>query len=149
MNSRNHIMQGAIGSWMYTDVAGIDQQPGSAGYASLLLWPRVTTHEALPTAAGTLLTVRGPVVVRWENSTTAFSLAAEVPTNAVAEVRLPFPAGAALAALVATEGGAEVFAGGAYKPGVPGVTGAAVDAASGTLSVKVGAGAYAFALSGW
>jgi hypothetical protein len=142
-------MQGAIGAWLYTDVAGISQQPASAGYASLLLWPRVTTHEALPSAAGTLLTVRGPVAVRWENNSASFTLAAEVPANAVAEVRLPFPAGAAAGALAASEGGVGFFAGGAYKPGVPGITGAAVDAATGTLRVTVGSGAYAFALSGW
>ena len=130
-------------------MAGIAQQPTSAGYASLLLWPRVTNHEALPAAAGELLTVRGLVTVRWENNTAAFALAAEVPANAVAEVRLPFPVGTAADALVATEGGVVVYAGGSFKPSVPGVTGAAVDAATGTLRVSVGSGSYAFELSGW
>jgi len=142
MNSRNHIMQGAIGVWLYADVLGIAQQPGTVGFGELLLWPRVTVHENLPSASGSFDSIHGRVELAWSNATSYFTLAATVPTNAVAEVRIPFPAGAAVAA---SEGGVPFFAAGAYKPGVPGITGAAVDAASGTLAVNVGAGAYDFA----
>ena len=246
MNSRAHIMQGSVGAWLYTDVAGIDQQPASAGYESLLLWPRATTHPNLTSASGSFQSIRGAVAVDWAAAPSAFSLRATVPANAVAEVRLPFPRGTAPGALLATEGappqtcaakapentsvrfacpggatvsgvafasfgtpsgacgafavgacnaanstavvaaacvglgactipvtnaefGADpcngtvkwfsgavactgaggsgvVFANGTYVPGVPGVTGARVDAESSTLSVSVGSGNYALAL---
>ena len=104
MNSRNHIMEGAIGAWLYSDVAGIAQQPGTAGYASLLLWPRATTHEALPYASGSYESIRGTVAVEWRVSAKAFAVTATVPTNTVAETRLTFPAGTSAAALVGAEG---------------------------------------------
>lgn len=245
MNSRAHIMQGSVGAWLYTDIAGIAQAPGSAGYESLLLWPRATTHPNLTAASGSFASIRGPIAVDWSASPSAFSLRATVPANTAAEVRLPFPAGTPLAALLATDGvapqtcaaavpeGADavfscdagatilnvsfasfgtptgtcatgfkagacnaassravvaaacvglgscsvtvgdaafgdpcngqvkvfsgaivcsgggagvVFANGSYVPGVPGVTGASVDAASSTLSVTTGSGDFAFML---
>ena len=103
MNSRAHIMQGSVGAWLYTEVAGISQAPGTAGHASLLLWPRATTHPNLTQASGSLQTIRGAVAVDWVAAPRAFSLRATVPANAAAEVRLPFPAGAA-GALLATDG---------------------------------------------
>ena len=88
--------------------------------------------------------MRGRVEVAWERAAAAFSLAATVPVNAVAEVRIPFAVGSA-ATLAAAEGNVTFFAAGAFVPGaVAGITAAAVDAASGTLAVSVGAGAYAF-----
>jgi hypothetical protein len=144
MNSRNHIMLGSIGAWLYTDVLGIDQATGSSGYTSLLLWPRVTVHEALPSASGSFDSVRGRIELAWANLTTSFTIDATVPTNVAAEVRLPFPAASA-ATLAATEGGRTFYSGGAYVSGVPGIVGASIDAASGTLAVRVGSGAFAFA----
>ena len=106
MNSRNHIMEGAIGAWLYTDVAGIAQQPGSGGYTNLLLWPRATTHASLPYASGSFESIRGTIAVDWRAANGSFSLAATVPVGAAAEARLTFPAGASPAALVAREGAA-------------------------------------------
>ena len=150
MNSRNHIMQGAIGAWLYTDVAGIAQQPGSAGYSSLLLWPRATTHERLPFASGSFESIRGTVAVEWAVAAKSFALNATVPATSVAEVRLTFPAGTPAAALVAAEGAAVFFKNGAFVPGaVAGVTGAAVNVNASALSVTTGSGVYVFSLSGW
>ncbi len=147
MNSRNHIMQGAIGAWLYTDVAGISQQPGSAGYSSILLAPKVTVHESLPYASGSLESIAGPISITWVNATATFSLKATIPCNTVAEVRVPFPASAASGSLVGTEGGVTFFTAGAYVPGVAGITGATV--LGDALSVSVGAGSYSFILKGW
>lgn len=104
MNSRNHIMQGAIGAWLYSDVAGIAQQPGTAGYSSLLIWPRATTHELLPFASGSFDSIRGTVAVEWQAAAKSFKATVTVPANTVAEVRLTFPAGTAASALVGVEG---------------------------------------------
>jgi hypothetical protein len=45
-----------------------------------------------------------------------------------------------------TGGAGVLFANGSFVPGVPGVVGATVDAASSTLSVTTGSGVYAFQL---
>jgi hypothetical protein len=104
MNSRNHIMQGSIGAWLYTDVGGIAQQPNTAGYESLLLWPRTTTHPSLPSASASFASIRGEIAVEWANSGSTFTLAATVPVNTLAEVRIPYPIGSQISSLVATEG---------------------------------------------
>jgi alpha-L-rhamnosidase len=149
MNSRNHIMQGAIGVWLYRDVAGIEQAEGSAGWSSIVIAPKVTVHEAVPSAAGWHNSIRGTIDVSWTNATTtSFLLDTTIPVNTQAEVRIPFAAGGSPSALVATEGGLTFFSGGAYKPGaVPGVTGAAVNTQGNYLSVMVGSGSYNFALN--
>lgn len=146
MNSRNHIMQGAVGAWLFTDVLGLSQVPGTFGYAHALIWPRVTVHPSLPSAQGAFDSIRGRFSIAWENATTSFTLTAAVPTNTLAEVRLPFPAAAA-ATLTATEGGATFFKAGAFVPGVAGITGAAVDAATSTLVIDAGSGTFAFAVT--
>jgi alpha-L-rhamnosidase len=104
MNSRAHIMQGSVGAWLYSDVVGIAQAPGTAGYTSLLLWPRATTHPNLTRASGSYESIRGTVAVDWAAEVGAFVLLATVPANAAAEVRLPFPPGTAAGALLATDG---------------------------------------------
>lgn len=146
-------MQGAIGAWLYTDVAGIAQQPGSAGYTDLLLWPRVTVHEDLPYASATFEAISGRISVAWANATTAFTLAATVPPGARAEVRLSAGPGAAAGALVGSEGGVVFFRNGALVPGaVAGIASAAVQSVGGgasVLAVHVASGSYAFNLTGW
>lgn len=102
--SHTHTPQGSVGAWLYTDVAGIAQAPGTSGYASLLLWPRATTHAALPYASGSFESIRGTVSTDWVAAASSFTLAVTVPANTVAEVRLPFPAAAAPASLVARDG---------------------------------------------
>ena len=145
MNSRNHIMQGSIGAWLWTDVAGISQQPGTGGWGQLLLWPRATAHADLPSAAGVYKSIRGTVALSWLNATSgAFQLNATVPPNTAAEVRLPFDG--APATLEGSEGGVAFFKNGAFIPNaVPGISGAYFSpSAPGTLSVAVGSGTYAF-----
>ena len=109
MNSRAHVMQASVGAWLYTDVAGIAQAPGSVGYASLLLWPRATTHAALPSASGALDTIRGSVGLQWEAGQSSFTATATVPVNTVAEVRLPYPAGTPPLSLTGSDGAPPVL----------------------------------------
>ena len=113
------------------------QPPHSPQHISL------TVHPSLPSAQGAFDSIRGRFSIARANATTAVTLAATVPANARAEVRLPFPAAAA-ATLAATEGGATIYKNGAYVPGVVGISGAAVDAATSTLVIDAGSGTYAF-----
>jgi hypothetical protein len=70
----------------------------------LILWPRATTHASLPFASGSFESIRGTVAVDWAAAAQSFSLQATVPANAVAEVRLPIPAGVAASSLRVTDG---------------------------------------------
>jgi hypothetical protein len=77
------------------------------------------------------------------------ALTATVPTNARATVRIPLPAATSPAAVTVREGGAVVWAAGAFVPGVPGVAGAAagaedLPAGAATIDVDVGSGTFAF-----
>ena len=74
----------------------------------------------------------------------AYSVGATVPVGARARVIVPTRGRGAAAATV-TEGGAVVWRGGAFVPGVPGIAGAAATA-SGDISFDVGSGVYEFEL---
>ena len=82
----------------------------------------------------------------------SLAVAVTVPANGRATVRLPFnAAGGGAANVTVTETGTgaalPVFVAGAYTPGVPGVYGAALSAATSTIDVEVGSGAFAFEAS--
>lgn len=152
--SFNHIMYGGFGGWLYTDIAGLGREPGSASWGALDLAPPQALPAALnlTSAAATLDTALGLAEVAWRSSgnasaggaaAAAFELQARVPVGGRARLRLPL--GAAGAASVSVrEGGAVVWAAGAYVPGVPGFRGASVG--EGYLSFEVGSGQYALAL---
>ena len=78
----------------------------------------------------------------------AFTFDVSVPANARATVLVPYGAGANATGVTVTEGAsaAPVWAGGAYVPGVAGVSGAADDAAAHAIAVRVGSGSYSFSL---
>lgn len=82
------------------------------------------------------------------NAAPNIQITATIPPNAAATVRVPFPAGTDLSRVNITEGGLPVWHGGAFVPGVPGVTGAAAvtsgDLPVGqvTVDITVGAGSY-------
>jgi len=87
------------------------------------------------------------VQVTCSAATTGLTLTATVPTNTVATVMLPFPIGTPAGNVTVTEGGTNVWAGGAYVPGVPGITGASIVASVPAVAVEVQSGIYAFSLS--
>ncbi|HEY0780640.1 MAG TPA: alpha-L-rhamnosidase C-terminal domain-containing protein, partial [Gemmatirosa sp.] len=129
MNSFNHYAYGAIGDWMYRTVAGLDGDPAAPGYKHILIHPH--PGGGLTSASATLTTPYGAAGSAWRFVGDSFELAARVPANARATVRLPF---AQLAEV--TEGGRPVA-------GAPGVTRAVQDGAA--VLVEVGSGHYAFA----
>lgn len=74
-----------------------------------------------------------------------FTLSATVPAGSTATAYVPV---ADASTAVITEGGAKVWASGAFVPGTPGVLGAApgVGAHNGTVAIAIGSGEYAFAI---
>jgi len=87
MNSFNHYSLGSIGEWLYRFVLGIDQEPGTAGFARPLLRP----HPGAPLtlARGSYQSVRGTISTSWEHSGDRFSYRVELPPNVTASVHVP------------------------------------------------------------
>lgn len=144
MNSRNHIMEGSIGAWLYTDVLGIKQAVGSSSFSDLIIAPAVTISPLLPSASGSYSSIRGTITVSWSNdtATNSFSLLASVPVNTQALLVVPTTA-VASPSVNATESGVPFFVNGAFLPGaVAGITSAAFSADTGGLTVQVASGLY-------
>ena len=87
MNSFNHYSLGSVGEWLYRYVLGIDQEPGTAGFRSLLLRPH--PGSPLSWARGSYRSVRGTIKTGWERSGGQFTFRVEVPPNVTASVHLP------------------------------------------------------------
>ncbi len=87
MNSFNHYAYGAIGDWMYREVAGIDIDPGAPGYRHVLIHPH---------PGGGLRHVRaahrspyGKIASEWTLDGNVFELRVTLPPNTTATVRIP------------------------------------------------------------
>jgi alpha-L-rhamnosidase len=87
MNSFNHYAYGAIGDWMYRVMAGLEVDEATPGYKHILIQPqpgggftRVRVSHQTP---------YGRASSGWEIKNGEFFLAAEIPPNTRATVRLP------------------------------------------------------------
>ncbi|URN04956.1 glycoside hydrolase family 78 protein [Actinomadura madurae] len=85
MNSFNHYAYGAVGEWMYENIAGI--AAAEPGYRRTVIRPRPggDVHRA----AATYDSVYGPVSSRWSLRGDRFALDVSVPVNTTAEVWVP------------------------------------------------------------
>lgn len=138
--SLNMKLLGSVDKFFYRDVAGI--RPLAPGFRRIAVAPRVI--GPVRHASAEIETVRGPAAVSWRlEDDGTLSLAADIPANATAEIRLP--AGRRSAVLV-TEGGRPVWRHGAYVRGAPGVTDARTEDDS--LVLEAGSGSYELALTG-
>ncbi|PWS31610.1 glycoside hydrolase family 78 protein [Pedobacter paludis] len=87
MNSFNHYAYGAIGDWMYKNIAGINPVSETPGYKAILISPKPGGN--LTSASGELETVYGTVKSSWTIKDGVFKLDVTVPANAKATVILP------------------------------------------------------------
>ncbi|WP_244154684.1 glycoside hydrolase family 78 protein [Pedobacter soli] len=87
MNSFNHYAYGAIGDWMYKNIAGINPVVAQPGYKAILIAPR--PGGKLTSASAELETVYGTVKSSWTLTDGVFKLDVVVPANATATVILP------------------------------------------------------------
>jgi len=87
MNSRNHIMFGSVGAWLYSDLAGILPN----GLGEIIIKPQMSSFLSGVTAQ--YHTLKGTIVVEWKTITVdsglAFSLSVSVPHNAMASLHIP------------------------------------------------------------
>jgi alpha-L-rhamnosidase len=142
MNSQDHAMFGSVGAWFYKVLAGIDQQPGTAGYAHLLIEPQVV--EDLHWASGSIHTMRGLVSSSWVHTPGQISLKVIVPVGSDATVILPTEL--QWTNISVRESGRPIWQAGRYLPGDPGVNSARQSRRG--IAVHVGSGDYSFVIAG-
>lgn len=87
MNSFNHYAFGAVGDWMYRNIAGIDLDPSVPGYKRARIAPHV--GAGLTSARASLATPYGRLATAWRIEGQQFLLDVTVPVNTTAEVTLP------------------------------------------------------------
>jgi len=63
MNSRNHIMFGAVGDWFYKALAGVEQAPGDYDFEQITITPGIVGN--LRGVQSSFLTSRGNISVEW------------------------------------------------------------------------------------
>jgi hypothetical protein len=85
MNSFNHYAYGAVGDWMYENIAGL--QAGLPGYKQSVIAPH--PGGGLTSAAGSLETSYGELSSSWQVTASGLKLEVSVPVNTTAEVRIP------------------------------------------------------------
>jgi alpha-L-rhamnosidase len=89
MNSFNHYAYGAIGDFMYRDVAGLDTDPFFPGYKKIKIMPHPGGNFSYVNAD--LKTDYGLVSSHWKINGHLFELDVEIPPNTSADVYLPAP----------------------------------------------------------
>lgn len=88
MNSFNHYAYGAIGEWMYRNVAGINTDEAAPGYKKIIIRPRA--GGGLTHASATLQTYYGKLSSEWKLQTDgSLVLDVEIPANTTAKIFIP------------------------------------------------------------
>ncbi|MEI7909693.1 MAG: family 78 glycoside hydrolase catalytic domain [Verrucomicrobiota bacterium] len=94
MNSFNHYSLGSCGEWLYSTVAGIDQDPSAPAYQKISIHPQPGTQ--LTSASGTLRSIHGPITTAWHQYPGGFTLDTSIPANTTAVVYVPVSDAAAV-----------------------------------------------------
>lgn len=87
MNSFNHYAYGAIGDWMYRQIAGIDTYEDAPGYKHIKIKPQ--TGGALTHASASLQTYYGVIRSGWKIDGDNIQVDVEIPANTKATIWLP------------------------------------------------------------
>ncbi len=87
MNSFNHYAYGAIGDWMYRNIAGIDTYEEGAGYKKIRIKPHPGGN--LNYANADLETGYGKLSIHWKIADGKFIMDIEIPVNTSASIYIP------------------------------------------------------------
>ena len=142
-SSRSHHYQTSIHTFLRKHVCGLDMPPGASAFSSVTVRPYAALPiaadlaAAVPLARITLAHHRGLIEVSWARQPAgSLQLNATLPSGTAGTVSVPKTFGAATAV---SEGGAAVWAAGAFVPGVSGVLSAVDDGDFVTFEVTSGA----------
>jgi alpha-L-rhamnosidase len=87
MNSFNHCAFGAVGEWIWRNVAGLNPDPQSPGYKHFVVRPR--PGGGLTCSKAAYDSVRGRIGSHWTLDGVRFTLHITVPPNTSATVIMP------------------------------------------------------------
>lgn len=87
MNSFNHYAYGAIGDWMYRNMAGINSNPEAPGYKKIIIAPK--PGGGITKADAELETLYGKVKSAWKTDGHKLVLDVIIPPNTSAQIILP------------------------------------------------------------
>jgi alpha-L-rhamnosidase len=86
-SSYNHWAFGAVGEWVWRDLAGINSDDAQPAFKHFTIRPRPC--EGLTWVKARYDSIRGPIVSEWKQSDGRFELLVEVPANTTATVVVP------------------------------------------------------------
>lgn len=87
MNSFNHYSLGSVGEWMYSTVLGIDLDPHTPGFKSMVIHPR--PGGGITWAKGHYDSVYGRIACAWKTDENGMEVSVMIPPNTTARVVLP------------------------------------------------------------
>jgi alpha-L-rhamnosidase len=87
MNSYNHYAFGAIGEWMYSNLAGIGMDPAAPGWRRVVVKPYL--GAGLSHVRGEYDSIRGRIVSDWTRANGRLTLEVEIPVHSTATVSVP------------------------------------------------------------
>jgi alpha-L-rhamnosidase len=88
MNSFNHYAYGAIGDWMYSEVAGIQYDKNNPGYKHIIIKPEPDT--LLTYARARYESLYGTIESAWETEKDSIFMSVLIPSNTTATIHLPY-----------------------------------------------------------
>jgi alpha-L-rhamnosidase len=128
MNSFNHYAYGAIGDWMYREMAGIDTYEDGPGYKHSRIKPVI--GGGFTSASASLETYYGKISNSWKIEGPKFSMEVEIPANTTSTIYIP------------SNDSTPVLEGGKQISVVKGIQ--IVGNEEGYLVIKLGSGKYLF-----
>ncbi len=87
MNSFNHWAFGAVGEWVWRELAGINPDESQPGYKHFVMRPRPV--PGLTWAKGRYDSIRGRIVSNWTRDGERFIIEITIPANTTATVHVP------------------------------------------------------------
>ena len=86
-SSQNHFMLGQIQEWFYHDLAGIQNDPVSAGFKKIIINPQPVGDVTWVKASYN--SICGKIVSDWNRDGGKFTLKVSIPANTTATVYIP------------------------------------------------------------
>ena len=86
-DSQNHFMLGQLNEWFFHDLAGIQNDPGAAGFRHILIKPAIVGD--LMWVKCTYDSVRGKITSNWSLEGSKLTMEVRIPPNCTATVRVP------------------------------------------------------------
>jgi alpha-L-rhamnosidase len=87
MNSFNHWAFGAVGEWMWRNIAGLNPDDSKPGWKHFIIAPK--PGAGVNWAGGDYRSIRGRIACHWKLADSKFVIHVSVPPNTSASIRIP------------------------------------------------------------